>query len=137
MRSKPDLILIDIDHPDTNWGKTVKMLKTHFPNVRILAQTSFEGDRCEIDDLTAAITILCTGGPPLSLKASDPDQYQLTQREKEVLSCLVKGLSYKQIQFELYIAYETVRSHVKHIYEKLHVDSLTKLVAKAIREQLI
>ncbi len=65
-----------------------------------------------------------------------PD-YHLTAREKEVLTCLVNGLSYKMIGAELYIGYETVRSHVKKIYEKLHVASLTEMVAKAINQKIV
>jgi DNA-binding NarL/FixJ family response regulator len=65
-----------------------------------------------------------------------PD-YQLTPREKEVLGCLVNGLSYKMIGAELNIGYETVRSHVKKIYEKLHVASLTEVVAKAIHQRIV
>ena len=68
--------------------------------------------------------------------AATPD-YQLTPREKEVLSCLVNGLSYKMIGAELHISYETVRSHVKKIYEKLHVASLTEVVAKAIHQRIV
>ncbi|MCU0386186.1 MAG: response regulator transcription factor [Flavihumibacter sp.] len=69
-----------------------------------------------------------------------PDQapdYHLTAREKDVLSCLVNGLSYKMIAAELSISYETVRSHVKKIYEKLHVASLTEMVAKAINQRIV
>lgn len=65
-----------------------------------------------------------------------PD-YHLTPREKEVLTCLVNGLSYKMIAADLKISYETVRSHVKNIYEKLHVASLTEVVAKAINQRIV
>jgi len=65
-----------------------------------------------------------------------PD-YHLTAREKEVLSCLVNGQSYKMIGADLNISYETVRSHVKKIYEKLHVASLTEVVAKAINQRIV
>jgi DNA-binding NarL/FixJ family response regulator len=65
-----------------------------------------------------------------------PD-YKLTQREKEVLACVVNGLSYKMIGDQLFIGYETVRSHIKHIYEKLHVASLTEVVNKAITERIV
>lgn len=65
-----------------------------------------------------------------------PD-YHLTPREKEVLGCLVNGQSYKMIAAELFISYETVRSHVKKIYEKLHVASLTEVVAKAINQRIV
>jgi len=63
--------------------------------------------------------------------------YNLTIREKEVLACIVYGLSHKMVAHELNISYETVRSHVKKIYEKLHVSSLTEVVAKAINQNLV
>ena len=63
--------------------------------------------------------------------------YHLSTREKEVLECLVKGMSLKMIGDALYISYETVRSHIKHIYEKLHVVSMTEAVAKALNERLL
>ena len=65
-----------------------------------------------------------------------PD-YHLTNREKEVLACIVEGLAYKMIADKLSISYETVRSHVKKIYEKLHVASLTEAVGKAMRERIV
>lgn len=64
-------------------------------------------------------------------------EYNLTPKEKEVLTHIVNGLSYKMIGFELNISYETVRSHVKKIYEKLNVASLTEVVAKAINEKIV
>jgi DNA-binding NarL/FixJ family response regulator len=71
------------------------------------------------------------------IKPEEAPDYHLTAREKEVLSCLVNGLSYKMIGAELNISYETVRSHVKKIYEKLHVASLTEVVAKAIHQRIV
>lgn len=65
------------------------------------------------------------------------EDYNLTAREKEVLSAIVNGLSHKMIGYELNISYETVRSHIKKIYEKLHVASLTEVVAKAINYNLV
>lgn len=63
--------------------------------------------------------------------------YHLSTREKEVLACIVNGLSHKMIADELGISYETVRSHVKKIYEKLHVVSITQAVSKAMKEKLV
>jgi DNA-binding NarL/FixJ family response regulator len=71
------------------------------------------------------------------IKPEEAPDYHLTAREKEVLSCLVNGLSYKMIASDLTISYETVRSHVKKIYEKLHVASLTEVVAKAINQRIV
>lgn len=74
---------------------------------------------------------------PLPQKQPDQNEYNLTPREKEVLSEIVNGLSYKMIAAELKISYETVRSHIKKIYEKLHVASLTEAVAKAIHQRIV
>lgn len=63
--------------------------------------------------------------------------YQLTKREKEVLENLVKGLSYKMIAHQIGTGIDTVRAHIKHIYEKLHVHSQTEAVAKAINEKIV
>lgn len=71
------------------------------------------------------------------VRPEDAPDYRLTPREKEVLACIVNGLSYKMIADELSISYETVRSHVKKIYEKLHVASLTEAVAKAINQRIV
>ncbi|RDC64202.1 response regulator transcription factor [Adhaeribacter pallidiroseus] len=105
-------------------------------------------------NLITAIQELQYGGAPMSptiarkvlnkLKNENPvqtpeqtDSYHLTIREKEILACLVDGLSYKMIAAKLFISYETVRSHVKNIYEKLHVASLTEVVAKAIKQRIV
>jgi DNA-binding NarL/FixJ family response regulator len=64
-------------------------------------------------------------------------EYNLTAREKEVLTCIVNGLSHKMIAAELNISYETVRSHTKNIYKKLNVASLTETVAKALNQNIV
>jgi DNA-binding NarL/FixJ family response regulator len=104
--------------------------------------------------LVDAINELQYGGSPMSpsiarkvlnkmqsvssvIKPEEAPDYHLTAREKEVLACLVSGLSYKMIGADLNISYETVRSHVKKIYEKLHVASLTEVVAKAIHQKIV
>jgi DNA-binding NarL/FixJ family response regulator len=74
---------------------------------------------------------------PQYVKKEAAVDYQLTPREKEVLQCIVNGLSHKMIAAELGISYETVRSYVKKIYEKLHVASLTEAVAKAINKRIV
>lgn len=63
--------------------------------------------------------------------------YQLTPREKEILQMLVNGKSYKMIGAELSIATDTVKSHIKNIYAKLHVNSGTEAVSKAIRDRIV
>jgi DNA-binding NarL/FixJ family response regulator len=74
---------------------------------------------------------------PQHVRPEEAPDYQLTPREKEVLACIVNGLAYKMIADQLTISYETVRSHVKKIYEKLHVASLTEAVSKAMKERIV
>ena len=61
----------------------------------------------------------------------------LSEREKEILALLVKGKSYKTIATECFISIDTVGTHVRHVYEKLHVHSKGEAVAKAIYEKLV
>jgi DNA-binding NarL/FixJ family response regulator len=68
--------------------------------------------------------------------AAMPSDYHLGKREKEILKHLVDGLSYKMIADKCNISIETVKTHFKRIYEKLHVASMTEAVAKAIHEKL-
>lgn len=63
--------------------------------------------------------------------------YHLSVREKDVLQLLVNGYSYKMIVSELYISIDTVRSHIKKIYEKLQVNSKSEAVAKAFKDKLV
>jgi len=61
----------------------------------------------------------------------------LSDREKEILALLVKGKSYKAVASECFISIDTVSTHVRHIYEKLHVHSKSEAVAKAINQKLV
>src|SRR6478609_533777 len=73
-----------------------------------------------------------------SQSAAEHKEYiDLSEREKEILALLVKGKSYKAIASECFISIDTVSTHVRHIYEKLHVHSKSEAVAKAINQKLI
>jgi DNA-binding NarL/FixJ family response regulator len=65
------------------------------------------------------------------------EDYNLSDREKQVLQLLVDGYSYKMIASEMFIAIDTVRSHIKKIYEKLHVNSKSEAVAKAFKDKIV
>jgi DNA-binding NarL/FixJ family response regulator len=65
------------------------------------------------------------------------NSYQLTPREKEILESLVEGNSYKMIASSLMISVETVKTHIKKVYEKLQVNSQTEAVMKALKEGLV
>jgi DNA-binding NarL/FixJ family response regulator len=69
-------------------------------------------------------------------KSALQQEYNLSRREKEVLKYLVEGYSYKMIADKCTVSYETIRTYIKRIYEKLHVASMTEAVAKAIFENL-
>lgn len=68
---------------------------------------------------------------------STPNDYQLTPKEKEMLTFMVEGKSFKMIAAASGISYETVRTHMKNIYAKLHVNSNTEAVSKVLREKLL
>ena len=70
------------------------------------------------------------------LVSPDDNDYQLSQREKEILQLMVRGESYPVIAERIFISYETVRTHVKNIYKKLHVASRSEAVTKAIQKGL-
>ncbi len=71
------------------------------------------------------------------LSGNTNTDYHLSNREKEVLEWMVKGHSYKMIAASCAISFDTVRSHIRNIYHKLHVASMSEAVAKAIRERLV
>jgi DNA-binding NarL/FixJ family response regulator len=68
---------------------------------------------------------------------AQPVYVALTTREREVLTCMVKGMSYKMIANACVISFNTVHQHIKNIYEKLHVNSAPEAVAKAIAQKLV
>jgi DNA-binding NarL/FixJ family response regulator len=104
----------------------------------------------EPSKLLSAISEVYNGGAPMTpviarkvlhqfksiLPEDHKEDYHLSEREREVLAYLVDGLSYKMIAAKLNITYDTVRAHMKKIYEKLHVASMTEAVAKAINKKL-
>jgi DNA-binding NarL/FixJ family response regulator len=69
--------------------------------------------------------------------AAEKEDFHLSKREKEILALMIDGESFKSIAEKSFIGYETVRTHVKKIYKKLHVASSTEAVVKAIRHGLI
>lgn len=72
-----------------------------------------------------------------SVKDAGNDDYRLSPRELDILKGLVKGYSYKLIADDLEISIDTVRSHIRHIYDKLQVNSKTEAILKALREKLV
>jgi DNA-binding NarL/FixJ family response regulator len=98
-----------------------------------------------------AIQEIIDGGAPMSpsiatkvlkmvsqpVTASRTNHFNLSDREKEILSCLVKGMSYKLIADASFISIDTVRHHIRNIYDKLQVHSKGEAVAKAIKGNIV
>ena len=162
----PDVIIMDIDMPGISGVEAVKICKQLHPEVQIIMYTVFEDDEKLFTSLCAgadgyilkksapsalidAIKDVFSGGVPLSPniarkvlhtfqeKNMNIEQYQLTEREVEVLTLLTKGFSYKQIAGHCFITLDTVRKHLQHIYTKLHVKCGTEAVAKALKHRLV
>ncbi len=164
--TKPDVVIMDIDMPGMNGIEGVKLIHQNYPTVQILMLTVFDDDEkvfaaikagangyilknAEPQRLLQSISEVYNGGAPMTpgiakkilhqfqtILPEEEKDYHLSSREKEVLSLLVDGLSYKMIAAKLNITYDTVRAHMKKIYEKLHVASMTEAVAKAVGENL-
>jgi DNA-binding NarL/FixJ family response regulator len=163
---QPDVVLMDINIPGKNGIDAVKEIKEAFPHVQVCMQTVFEDDdkvfaslcagasgyilkNTASDKVLQAIREVADGGafftPSIAKKILNnfqqkPQQaeyIQLSDREKEILKWLSDGMSYKMIADKLSLSFHTIHTHLKHIYDKLHVNSKGQAVAKAIRNKLI
>jgi DNA-binding NarL/FixJ family response regulator len=164
--AKVDVILMDIDMPGTNGIEGVRIAKAVQPTVNILMFTVFDDDKKIFDAICAgadgyllkktppekiieALKDVFNGGAPITpsiakkvlqsfpKKNSDDDSALLTGKEREILLHLVNGKSYKQIAIAAGIGIETVRTHIKRMYSKLHVHSMSQAVAKAIQQKIV
>jgi DNA-binding NarL/FixJ family response regulator len=162
-KDQPDVVLMDINMTGMDGIECVKHLKTLMPKVQVVMVTVYEDNekifkalaagatgyllkRFTPDELLQAIRDVLAGGSPMShaiarkvvasfqsAHHASEKENQLSPREERVLDCLARGLAYKQIGDELGISINTIRSHLRHIYEKLHVQSRTAAVAKYLR----
>jgi len=163
----PRLILMDIDMPGINGIEAVKMVKKDFPAVDIIMFTVFEDDekifrsvmagasgyllkKIAPSRLLEALNDFVQGGAPMTGSIATralemfrkqtkqtSAEFNLSVKELEILTALTEGKSYKTIAAERFLSTETIKSHVKNIYVKLHVHSKSEAVAKAFREKII
>ncbi len=163
----PDVVLMDIGLPGRSGIECVRDLKMKFPSVQFVMQTVYADDENIFQSLRAgavgyllkktptakflqAISDAYEGGSPMSgeiarkvlnyfqmpEKKSVKD-YQLSDREIDVLKKLTEGHSYKAIADKLFVSVHTVRFHLHNIYEKLHVSSRAEAVAKVMKENVL
>ncbi len=161
-KHRPDVVLMDINLPGMSGIAGVKRLKQQLPDLNVIMLTVRIDDQSVFDSLCAgasgyllkhtppaqllqAIKEVHEGGAPMSMQIArkvlrsfhQPIDTPLTERETEVLKRLCEGENYKTIAEALFVSGHTVRTHIKNIYAKLHVNSRAEAVRKAYKNRLI
>jgi DNA-binding NarL/FixJ family response regulator len=164
---RPDVVLMDIFLPRMSGIECTARLKQLLPEVQILILTAVDDNdlvfmalqagadgfllkRTKPADLRAALLEVLQGGAPMTSEIArrvvssfrrppktESQTVHLSTREEQVLILLSKGYANKEIANELSLSVETVGSHLKHIYEKLHVRSRAEAVARYVSENTL
>lgn len=157
----PDIVIMDINLPGMNGIECIRQVKDKSPKTQFMMFTVYENDEKVFEALKAgasgyllkntgllqiveSVQELHQGGSPMSANIArklvnlfrdtgkeTPFLDVLSNREKEILQLLSKGLLYKEIADQLQITTGTVRIHIHKIYEKLHVQNRTEAINKA------
>ncbi|HLP77452.1 MAG TPA: response regulator transcription factor [Candidatus Paceibacterota bacterium] len=160
----PEVTLMDINLVNLNGVECVRRLKPMLPAMQIIMLTVYQNTEHIFNalaagatgymlkqtppaELLAAIKEVHDGGSPMSSHIARKivqsfqrplpakgETSNLSPRESEVLDLLAKGFLYKEIADTIHVSYATVHTHIRHIYEKLHVRSRTEAVAKHLRK---
>lgn len=161
-----DVVLLDIGLPGKSGIEGIAEIRRRFPDAQVIMLTVFEDDKNIFEAIRAgangyllkkmppaklllAVEDAAAGGMPMTpfvarqvvemfkrYIPSEKKEFSLTERESEILALLVEGLNYMMIAERLFISLDTVRNHIRHIYEKLQVHSKAEAVAKAIKQGL-
>ncbi|MCH8556582.1 MAG: response regulator transcription factor [Balneolia bacterium] len=163
---KPDIILCDIDLPGMNGVAGVAAFKAVYDDIFVIMLTVHDEEEyifnaicagadgyllksTSEEELNRSIMEVVNGGAPINPRiahkvlkmfstfAPKQDDYDLTEREQEVLKLITNGKTKKHVAAELFLSFHTVDYHLRNIYKKLQVNSRTEAVAKALRERII
>jgi NarL family two-component system response regulator LiaR len=160
----PDVILMDMSMPDMDGATATRAIRKQFPQIQIIALTSFKEGKLiktaleagaigyllkdiTADDLVRAIRSAHAGRATLSPEAAQSlvetanqppaPGLDLTEREREVLAMMIEGLNNTQIAGQLTVSPSTIKSHVSNILSKLGVASRTEAVTMALRNHIV
>ena len=163
-KTKPDVILMDLMMPEMDGIAATRAILTDYPEIKIIAMTSFEEEELvqgvlaagaisyllknvSSDELAKAIRDAASGKSTLSpeaarvlVQATRPTKqplFDLTEREMEVLNLVVQGKNNQQIADELVISLATVKAHISSILSKLQVSSRAEATAYAIKHKIV
>lgn len=159
-----DVILLDIGLPGISGLNAIKLIKDKLPDVSIIMLTVFDdSDRIFAAIQAGALGYLVKNTPLDKIKQSIVDTYNggtslspevarkvleffdkpknniespLTEKEKQIVACMVDGQSFKMIAANLGNTLDTIKSHAKNIYKKLHVNSKAEVIAKSFRGEI-
>lgn len=161
----PDIILMDIGLPGISGISGIKLIKEKHMQINIIMLTVYSDSHRIFQSLCAgasgyllknapfseickAIEIVHNGGssmsPQIARKViehfqsskSNDEHSALTEKEKEIVAGLVDGLSYRRIAEQNFISVETVRTHIKNIYKKLHVHCKADVIKKSLTGEI-